>query len=939
MSGRITRLILLVRFNLRRLGSDGAAPWVIGGVVLVAAFAAVAVPRYLNRVSDEAVAAVLEDANPRSRNVMIEQGLRIQPDTDAAPLSHIVDQGDDFASEFPPELTDVISGRTFFMDSQTFLVSQYPGDVGDPPQRTLRFRYQSEISDWIEIVDGRLPAPAEPIQVSFDDGESFVELAVHEMAVTAQTAGLMQLGVGDRAVIAPQVPDPLAIGVPSSRLQYMLVVEVAGIIELREPSNDYWFGDERLHRASLSADPGNPDATIVAATALVAPEDYRQLLRETRPVLWNYGWRFFVDPSRFDAGDTAAIAGGLQELQLNLGAGSRGAIDEPRLTTSLDALFNRFEGQRAVTVASLSLVGAGLAVLALSLVAMLGVLTGQRRRPATVLQRGRGGTVGQLWRAQFVEGLVIYLPVAFAGFWTARLLIDAREPAAVAALLLVGVAIVAALWAAMAVSGRNLTGDDTPTGESTKRRIVVEILVGVAGIGGLLLFRRRGLTATTLGGSTDFDPLLAAVPVLLGLTIGLAALRAYPLIVRTAGWVGARWGDVVAFVALRRLRAQSLPTQLPLVVTIVAVGMAVFGVLVSASVSQARSNGAWQEVGADFRLESFGTDDVLSPLLDISGVGGIEATADAALFEGRLALDRSVAGVPTSVLALDLIDYIAVTTGTPVDARFPDSVIAPLMVTISDPIPSILSEMVLNDRAVNPGDVLELRLTSLIRVPLFVEQTRTHFPGLSAGESFVVLDRSALAAAAPGLDLQTTDRYLRAPAELVDPLRAAVGEGFATRLSSRAEIDAQLSAEPLIAAVDAGYRISVVLASLFAVLAALAAIALSSNERARDVAMLRTLGLSVREGGLMTLVEQVPWVVFAVLSGVGFGAALSWLIAPAVELSSFTGVETPVDITFTWAPILAVAVAVVAALVLAVGAYSYRFRRTSLGDVLRVGDQ
>jgi putative ABC transport system permease protein len=148
-----------------------------------------------------------------------------------------------------------------------------------------------------------------------------------------------------------------------------------------------------------------------------------------------------------------------------------------------------------------------------------------------------------------------------------------------------------------------------------------------------------------------------------------------------------------------------------------------------------------------------------------------------------------------------------------------------------------------------------------------------------------------------------------------------------------------LSAEPLVAAVDAGYRISVVLASLFAVLAALAAIALSSNERARDVAMLRTLGLSVREGGLMTLVEQVPWVVFAVLSGVGFGAGLSWLIAPAVELSSFTGVETPVDITITWAPILVVAVAVVAVLVLAVGAYSYRFRRTSLGDVLRVGDQ
>ncbi len=107
---------------------------------------------------------------------------------------------------------------------------------------------------------------------------------------------------------------------------------------------------------------------IVAATALVAPEDYRQLLSETRPVLWNYGWRFFVDPSRFDAGDTAAIAGGLQELQLNLGAGSRGPIDEPRLTTSLEALFNRFEGQRAVTVASLSLVGAGLAVLALSLI-------------------------------------------------------------------------------------------------------------------------------------------------------------------------------------------------------------------------------------------------------------------------------------------------------------------------------------------------------------------------------------------------------------------------------------------------------------------------------------------------------------------------------------------------------------------------------------------
>ena len=77
-----------------------------------------------------------------------------------------------------------------------------------------------------------------------------------------------------------------------------------------------------------------------------------------------------------------------------------------------------------------------------------------------------------------------------------------------------------------------------PGGSSPRRLVVEATIVGLA-VAAAWLLRERGVGGGTAGGPRGPDPFLAAAPVLIGVAVGLVAMRLYPMPIRALGWLTA----------------------------------------------------------------------------------------------------------------------------------------------------------------------------------------------------------------------------------------------------------------------------------------------------------------------------------------------------------------------------------------------------------------
>lgn len=938
-------IIPLTLINLRRLRFEGAATLVLAGVVLLTSFAVIALPRFLNHVSDDALRTAVRDAAPINRNISIDRGDRIFAANEGDPFQIVINEGTDLRSVFSQAVEQIIGDQRYVADTTNFEVSAMPGDPVVPFPRFLRIRYQQEVDPNITLLEGQMPAPAEPVEIQIVEGEDPVTLPVHEIAITPETSEEMRVGVGDSMLITPQREDQLNVGLALTELDYTMVATVSGIIEINDPDAEFWYGDTRLERPVIVE---NPDFVLIFGMGLMSPDDYEQLLSDTSPGRWNYSWRYFVDPDSFDAGEIDQITDDLQALEVQFGASGLSTIDENRLRTGLVRIADTYRGQRQLTISMLSLVIAGTLIVAIAVTALLGALIAARRSGATILARSRGASGRQLGWSEVIESFIVYFPAAVLGMLLATLLVPGR-PAAFVIPIVVGVAIAVAVIVLL-LSLPDLTGDLGGLLQATRGsdgrsryRLVVEALVVLAAVGGLVLFRRRGLEAGSLSNPDQgFDPFLTAVPVLLTLAIGVILLRLYPLPVRLLGWFGSLRRGAVIFVGFRRINQQPLAARLPLVVMLVATGLAVFSSVVLYSITEGQQNSTWQEVGADFRLQSVRENAPVSSFVDISGVEEIEATAEGAVVEAR-DVSSSLRGGNFTLLAIEPGDYQDVVGGTRADPEFPEAMLIDQNVqeigTASNPIPALVSANWTGGEEIEVGDTVEIevRRTSFM---IIVRGVRDRFASLPAGEQFVVLPRASLDVVDPTLDLRATFVYIRAPDSLNDELRATVrGQSFATEFVSRPELFEDIAGAPLVDGVETGFRATVVLATLYAVLAALAGIALTARERARDLGYLRTLGLTSRQAAVLTAIEQLPPAVIAAGAGAGLGFLMVWLVEPGLDLSTFAGTTLPTEVVVDGQVVLLVAGIELLTVLVAIAVYSYLTRRMQLGNVLRLGDR
>jgi putative ABC transport system permease protein len=923
---------------------------VLAGVVAVTSFGLAAAPRVVNQASDDALAIAAEAASSAQRNVSFNRLGRIAAAGPDDPFGRVVEQGDDLAASLDGELGAAIGGSTFAITSPAFVVGPYPVEAA-APYRYFWFRYQEDAWDEAVVVQGRVPAASgnvttplaectdgePPEDVPPDFCEEF-ELPMFETALTEATADWLDVEVGDRVLIWPFQNSANNRGLPQSALDFQFLLDVTGIVDLGDPAEDAWGVDNLLHEPVVI--PGALEGYDVLAMGLLAPADYDRLVDETLPARLGYDWRYFVDYGAVDSSNAEQIADDVASLRLSYESG--GAVEAPTMTTGIDDIVAQFRSQRALAVTYTSLAVVGLFGLTVAVMIVLAALAANRREANTILVRSRGAGSWQLALGRFLEGIVLFVPASLLGLAGAAWLVEGSPSsspvtgAVAVALVFSAVFTLLALPTLAGDLGRLATG--RPGRAGAIRRIVIEVILLLLAGASVVLLRRRGIEDVS---ATGFDPLLAAAPLLVSLGAGVILLRVAPYAARLAAAIGGRARGIVGLIGFRSLARRPFAAQLPAVVMLIGAGVAVFGSILTATVSATQVAGSWQTVGANYLIEPAVEDARISPLLTLDGVPEVEATSDAVLLRAQVQDEGSNIG-NIQLLAADLGDYGQVTDGTPADIELPRNMLVERRPedagTESNPIPVVISRNwpIAGPRA---GEMYTM-VVELRPIVVVVEEVRDQFPGVPLGQSFAIMERQQLGNANDSIDISPNRRYVRAPDEVSDELRSDLESQFrSVNLTSRPDVLGSIRDTPTVGTVEMISRASLALAAALSVIAVIAGFALTSRERTRDFGYLRAVGLTRRQMTWVTFSEQIPPATLATLAGVAVGIGVAFLLAPSLDLSPLTGTALDLGPTIDWVPIWGLAAILLGTVVAAAAIYSYLNREMDLAAILRRGDR
>ncbi|WP_306335102.1 hypothetical protein [Streptomyces sp. KL118A] len=600
--------------------------------------------------------------------------------------------------------------------------------------------------------------------------------------------------------------------------------------------------------------------------------------------------------------------------------------------TELTDVFEEFRQQWrqagvVMSFALASLLGVGLAA-----VCVTALLVVRRRLDGDLLRRARGASATGLALGRAGRSA----PAALLGYGVgcaAAAVVPGSSPAygtGLAVAVLCWLPLPVLTWAA--VRDRAVLRERAPRGAG--RRLVAEALVLVLAAGGVLALRARGTE-----GAAGPDPLLAAVPVLLGLVTVAVLVRCYPWPVRAVARWSARGRGAVVLVALSRAAKEAPARGLALLVLVVTLAGAVFGGLVSGTLVEGRREAAAWQVGAD---------------ASFLGAGRDPGTA------GRLARAR---GVRETVAVRQLrVDPVSGTDG----GRYGiSSLVGVDGAKLRGAVGSSPAARALYDAGLTRGGGRDIRVLAseghagdVLTFTLHGKETRLRIVGPLPDDAasdaalgpvrgaavdrqhLLVADNRDLRAFVAS-DFEETALLLYGARMDTEALRSLVPRSApgapGGELRIRAEEQAEADDDRLIAAVTVAHTACTALAVLLALLALVLELLLSAPARGRTTAHLRTLGLGGRAASALHLLQLLPLVLAAVAGGVALGLVLPSLLGPALDLREFTGgpaaPDRHVDVLFT----AALGTGICLLVALAVGVETWLGRRRGLGAVLRLG--
>jgi putative ABC transport system permease protein len=904
----------------RRLRLDPGPALTMLVLVAATSFLFAALPRLFNGFADDGLRYTIAQAPFGERNPSFAEAGRIPASASGDPLANVVARTTQAQHAVQPAALDEHDHRHAVVIRSPMYSA--PTSEGIAPFVTLRVP-AGGFEDNVRVVAGRLPR-ARDQQVStviatVPERPRSVRVPLIEIALSTNTARELEAHVGERRVLTAGFSELQARRIPLHD-QRPIAVEIVGLFDVTDPSAPFWFGDPTVDRPNLEF---TPDLSVksVYAQAIVAPAAYPVVLAATSPFRLLYEHRYLLDERRIDGGRVSSLRAAANEIDARYaGAGPL----EPKVTLGLGPILDRFRSASSQAKTLLAVAALGLLACALACLGLLGALTYERRRTETTLSRVRGASPLQSLGVQAAEAALIAVPAGALGWAVAVLTIDARGSSLsgwLSAAVVVGTIVL--LVASIAGVARRPLGSLEPAEVSQerrpRRRLAVEAAVVLAALIGVYLLRRRGLEASGFGASGSFDPFLAAVPVLLGLACGIALLRLQPYPLRAAARLAQRTKGLALHLGLSRAARQQDTSAVPALVLVVALSIAAFSAAMAATIRSGQDATGWRAVGADVRIdapEGGSLPESLVSRLESSGSVAPAYVQDADISTGTEAI----------LLAIDPAAYRSVVAGTPAAVDLRAALGKPA------PIPTLVSAVV-STRWPTPGS-FQLSLPGQA-VSFITVGDRARLPGIPSGTPFAVVSLDALRTAAG--ELPVNRLYVSHVGE--GEVAQAVQElAPGAKVTTRAAVARSLRASPLVDGVLRGFDWAVVVAAIYAAVAVVLLVLIAARSRARDLALVRTMGGGGRDVLVVSLIELGPLVVLGVVLGLLLGIAVPYLIEPGLDLAFFTGTRS----TFVSIPgreLLEIAVALLVLLLAAALLVGLRTRRADLGRVLRVGER
>lgn len=772
------------------------------------------------------------------------------------------------------------------------------------------------------------------------------------IALTQQTARELNAHVGTRLAIS------------SASVPVKLVV--TGIVRQHQPRSAFWTADPTAAQP-VEEHPQNAAPYWVSGAFVGAGE-----LGRLQDLFGSLGislqWAFPLTLTGVRADQAAGLQGRLAKVSAQAPplAGSLAPADTTIVVSSaLGPILGAFLGTGAQVNSVLSLLFASLAATGVVVILLAAWMLAQRRSDEFTVLRARGGTVRQLAVRTLRGTVAVCLPAALAAA-ALGILVTPGEPAP-ASWWLAGLAVVTAIigpplavaWQHRVVrpehpghaarSGRparsqpargQLTRSQLALGRGGRRarRLVAELALCAAAVGGLVVLRAQGSTAGAAPGGGGLDLYTSLAPVLVAVPAVLLAMRLSPLAVRGLLRLSTRRGGPVRFLGLAQAARAPAATILPLFAVVLALTLAAFTGMLRDAVSRGETAASWRATGADA---------VLYAELAVSPVTPATQRAAAAVpgVQHATALQVTRWAVPghgeLSVVAVDPASYPAVLASTPwLPLRHSQLAVLtgprpgpghPVPVLASPAAAAVLrgSRGTLN--AIHQGMITSGRLT--VHVAGLISGT----PALPGGGAFVMLPLraapgSTVTAPAPANLLLLGGGGINGPALRTVARRLVPG----ATVTLRSDVLASLAGAPLQHGAYVMFAVVLAAAAAFGLAALLADLALGAAERHQTLARLATMGVDAGQARRLVLVEKAPALLAAAVAGTACALVLPGLLAQALNLSVFTGAGQPVPVRADWAAlVIPVAGLLLAAAVAAILA-ARTWRGTGLAGALRI---
>ena len=891
--------------SLVRVGQRSEWAVTVVTTVLFAAVAtgAVVAPRVLRVAEGDSLSVAVAQAPPAARRLSIQLVDEFSGGSADAPLADQRQRVAEINAQIDPFVLAQFGPPRLVADTNRYVIDAAAG-VNPGLVAHLTFRVHPEIGSHSALVAGAAARPA-PTSAA---GSAPIEF---ELAV--ETAEQLGLSVGDVVGLVPD-PDDLVTRQLGGGMPRALTAKLVGLRALDPPDDPYWFGDRRLHRASISDRGGGSE--LFAFAILSADELSASPLSTNGVTPFLVEQRFDLAERSIDLGESDALIEGFSAIESRFSR--RPTLSLPGVRAGLGDVLIAERAQRNTARRTLLLAWVGALCVAFAAYAQLVMAMAVRRRGWIWVTRARGASRRQLVGAGIAETILLG-----GGALGAAELVGALSIGGVVAPL-ERLLLAAWLVGVVAIAGAIIMSETAPStgqrkigGDGARRGPRAgHIAVWIVAAAAVATFLRRGLSVAD-GGS---DPLALFLPILVAWSVASLSRWVLPPLLRRV--VAVRGiASTGSLLGVRRSLVQSRSGNGLVTLIVVAMTVAGLGLGIGRSIGAAATDASWTELGAPYRIDTRDAD-VLAAVRDLDGVS-VSASGSS-----QINVDRAGSTYNVKLFSIDVAELAAMTAGTVAETGLPESL------EEIDPqgrVPAVSTRRIGGIR-VRVGDELA-GVGTRSGITYVVEATRAELFGRANDR--ILVDRDLVGSAGdyvPGFDSLAID----APPDLFAALDQIAVDHDAT-LERREVLAAQERDDPLSRAVRIGFLAAAGSVAALALFGLVAHVVATARERRRDVAILGLLGAGKREMVRALVSELVPRVVAGVALGTVSGLIVVGVFANRVDLSAFAaGTQVAIRPDLVGIGLIAVAflaVAVIVVVMMLRGVVRARVARILRGDM------